>query len=444
MAKREDVVISFGGDDSRFQRVAKRVMATGEKIGNGFRSIGAFVGRSLPGAIAAAASAMAAFGRQTAAAADELAKTADKIGLNVEALQRFRYAGSTVGAGANTVDSALQRFSRRVGEAAQGTGVLFKEFQRLGIQLRDAQGNMRSTEAILADYADAVAGAESAQEQLRLSVAAFDIEGAILVNLLRQGAEGMAELTGAADDLGQVLDESTVRHLEAMNQAWSDWADNIWGKVKNTFAEAVVWLDKAAGNVRTLEDIEQKLADTTLKLAEAQEDLANKSGRNARASRNRVKALQAELKTLQDLYDAEMKRQRQIDASAAAEAPEAPRTGRGKGGKPKQTYLEANLADYRAYRAGEITREEWLKRERARNPFIGAESEYASEFQAPAGAPAAGTYPAEAVGKAIADSVEREINSRVLKPQVDPTLVGSASSIEWVVADQSDKEGTHP
>jgi hypothetical protein len=55
-------------------------------------------------------------------AADAIGKTADKIGVGVEALQELRFAAKASGVEQQTLDMALQRFTRRAAEAAQGTG----------------------------------------------------------------------------------------------------------------------------------------------------------------------------------------------------------------------------------------------------------------------------------------------------------------------------------
>jgi hypothetical protein len=55
-------------------------------------------------------------------AADAIGKTADKIGVGVEALQELRFAAKASGVEQQTLDMPLQRFTRRAAEAAQGTG----------------------------------------------------------------------------------------------------------------------------------------------------------------------------------------------------------------------------------------------------------------------------------------------------------------------------------
>lgn len=154
--------------------------------------------------------------------ADAIGKTADKVGVGVEALQELRYAAQQNGVEQRALDIGLQRFSRRLGEAAQGQGELRATLEQYGIAVRDVNGRIRSTEDVLKDYADAVQGAESKQEQLRLAFKGFDSEGAALVNLLRQGSGAFDEYGAAARRLGIVMDESLIRNAAVANDRLSD------------------------------------------------------------------------------------------------------------------------------------------------------------------------------------------------------------------------------
>src|ERR671918_1825208 len=79
-------------------------------------------------------------------AADAIGKTADKIGVGVEALQELRFAAKASGVEQQTLDMALQRFTRRAAEAAQGTGEAKDALAEIGIALRDQSGNLRRSE----------------------------------------------------------------------------------------------------------------------------------------------------------------------------------------------------------------------------------------------------------------------------------------------------------
>jgi hypothetical protein len=56
---------------------------------------------------------------------------------------------------------ALQRFTRRAAEATQGTGEAKNALAQMGIALRDQSGNLRRSEDLLSDVADAFARIET-------------------------------------------------------------------------------------------------------------------------------------------------------------------------------------------------------------------------------------------------------------------------------------------
>src|SRR5690606_32505320 len=119
----------------------------------------------------------------------------------------------------NTLDMALQRFTRRSAEAAQGTGAAKDALQVLGVQLRDSTGALRPTEALLSDVADAFTRIENPADRVRLAFKLFDSEGVVMVNMLRNGAAALEETRQQARDLGLVLEDDLLRNAEATNDS---------------------------------------------------------------------------------------------------------------------------------------------------------------------------------------------------------------------------------
>jgi len=209
---KKDVQIVISGKDMTAKAASSATLAM-KRLGTAAKAAGIAVAATG----AAAAAAFTKIAKDNIAAFDKLAKVSGKIGVSVESLSALAHAAELTGVSQDTLNMALQRFTRRVAEAAKGEGVLSKVMEELGIQLRDSNGEMRATTDILADYADAVQNAESDQERLRLAFKAFDSEGAALVNLLRNGSAGMRQLTNEAAKLGIVIDRSTAAKAEEFN-----------------------------------------------------------------------------------------------------------------------------------------------------------------------------------------------------------------------------------
>ena len=203
----EQVQRTFGTADRNSRKLNKSV----QQLERGFARIRS-VAVGMGSAIAAAFSVRAA--RQAIEFGDAIGKTADKLGITTTALQEYRAAAELSGVGTSALDMGLQRFTRRLGEAQQGTGVLVKVFEQYGIALSDANGNLKSAEVVLREYANVIGNTTNSSEQLALAFKAFDSEGAALVNMLRNGTEGLDELRKAAQDAGLILSDELVRKSE--------------------------------------------------------------------------------------------------------------------------------------------------------------------------------------------------------------------------------------
>jgi hypothetical protein len=215
--------------EARGQQATRRVNANMQSVSsNALKAAGGIkaFGASLAGAFAGgfAVGGLAQLPRLIRGVVGEVSKigkVADKVGLTTEALQELRYAADLSGVAANALDMGMQRFSRRIAEAAAGTGVLLPVLKANGIALRDNAGRMRPLNDLLNDYADLIKNAGSEQERLRLAFLAFDSEGAALVNTLKNGAAGLEKVRQEARDLGGVLEDDLVRQAEEVDDAFA-------------------------------------------------------------------------------------------------------------------------------------------------------------------------------------------------------------------------------
>lgn len=216
---------------------------------------------------------------------------ADKVGLTTEALQGLRYAAEQTNVPVTALDMGMQRFSRRVAEAAAGaTNDLAKVLEANNIQLHDQHGRLRDQVDILGDYADLIRNAGSEQDKLRLAFLAFDSEGAALVNTLRDGRDGMQEMMREAKDLGIVLSEDTVRAAQELDEEFN----KIISAMSSRFKAFVVSASKQAADLfsqvraltpalgasspagRTVSELQQARDEAASIVADIEDMIANK------------------------------------------------------------------------------------------------------------------------------------------------------------------------
>ena len=165
---------------------------------------------------------------------DNLGKTASKLGVGVEFLQKFRFAAEQSGVSVETADMALQRFSRRLGEAQKGTGELLPALKQLGITQKDLAG--LSPEQAFLKFADALALVEGESNKLSLVFKAVDSEGVSLINLIGEGSEAFLEFARQAEGMGFILSEDAVDGVENFSDELNKLITMIAGVVRQVVA----------------------------------------------------------------------------------------------------------------------------------------------------------------------------------------------------------------
>jgi|14BtaG_2_1085337.scaffolds.fasta_scaffold00094_47 hypothetical protein len=204
------------------------VISAVDKTSKGFKSVGAGLGRitkslfSMRTALVGVAGA-AGFGyliKSSLNATDNLSKVASKIGTTTEALSRLQYAAQISGVETNTLNMALQRFTRRAAEAAQGTGEAKNAIRELGLDARKLQ--QLPLDQQMLQLANAFEQVDTEADKLRIAFKLFDSEGAALVNTLALGSDGMEKLFGRAKSLGIVMSSEAALGAEKANDAFTD------------------------------------------------------------------------------------------------------------------------------------------------------------------------------------------------------------------------------
>lgn len=152
----------------------------------------------------------------------QLQDTSDKLGVSVEFLQEFRFAAEQVGVSSQTADMGLQRFIRRVQEASTGTGEAKDTLRALGIQLRDTNGQLKPTEQLIREVADAFANAEDKSLEVVRGFKLFDSEGLALINTLSKGSGELKRFADRADDLGIILNEQDTQTLKDLDDSFTE------------------------------------------------------------------------------------------------------------------------------------------------------------------------------------------------------------------------------
>lgn len=173
--------------------------------------------------------------------ADKLGKVSSKLGIATPELQKFQFAAEQSGIHSNTLNTALQRFTRRLEDAKKGVGPAKDAFDDMGLSFSNLDGTTKTAEQMFLEVADAMSGIDDQSKKVSLAFKLFDSEGVSLINMLQNGSGAIKEMGDQLEDFGGIIDDDAIKATERFNDAV-----NLTSKaVRVVFSESVLFLSDA-------------------------------------------------------------------------------------------------------------------------------------------------------------------------------------------------------
>lgn len=245
-----------------FERNATKVGSSMMKAGGIMTGVGVGIG--------AAAFGMA---KSTAEYGDEVWKTSQKVGIGVESWQKLAYAAKYSGVEQEALASGMNKFNKVVVAAASGSRAQVELFEDMGISMKDAQGNLRSTDDLFKDLAGAFAKMPDGAAKSDMAMKLLGKSGAELIPLLNSGAGGLESMGAEAERMGFVMGEGAAKASEQFNDNFDRVKDSAKGlsmqfgtalipmldslivKVTDTVSKVSSWIKENPGLVSTISKI---------------------------------------------------------------------------------------------------------------------------------------------------------------------------------------------
>lgn len=166
---------------------------------------------ALVGSLAGAAGLIFA-AQRTAAALDDSVKRADQLGISFARLQELRFVAARQGI--QNIDRALEAFTKRIGEAAQGTGEAQNALDALGLSAERLE-EIAPDQQLIA-IAEAFGSVESEARRNAIAADLASRANQDLARIFALSREEIEALIERARELGLVLDESAARRSEEL------------------------------------------------------------------------------------------------------------------------------------------------------------------------------------------------------------------------------------
>jgi len=148
---------------------------------------------------------------------DMLDDLQEKTGISVEKLSELRFAGEAVGTPFEVLAGGVGRLSKLMAEAASGNKEAAATFKALNVEVKNADGTLRSQDQVLGDLADRFASYSDGPEKAADAQRLFGKSGQEMIPLLNQGREGIEKLRLEAEQLGAIYSGSLAKDAADFN-----------------------------------------------------------------------------------------------------------------------------------------------------------------------------------------------------------------------------------
>lgn len=186
-----------------------------------------------------AAKEYAATAKEIAFANAEASESADALGLNVETYTALSAASRLVGADSMALSESIKFLNRNMADAVEGNKELRLEFVQMGVSVVDAAGNLRGSEDVFFDVADAIARMPDAAMRTRYAMDLMGRGAEDMLPFLSRGSVGIRQLMDEARRFGVVTSKNAAESGESFRHLKLDW-DLLWEGIEKRATEPAI------------------------------------------------------------------------------------------------------------------------------------------------------------------------------------------------------------
>lgn len=151
---------------------------------------------------------------------DEMLEASQKTGIGTKQLSALRLVAEQSGSSFDGLIGAQVKLSKSLFEAATKGGESAKVFKALGIDVKDAGGNVRNASEVFPEFAERISKMAAGTEKAALVVKVLGKNGAELIPTLNQGAAGFL-------NAAQAIEKFSVDIGDAGNKLGDEFNDQL-------------------------------------------------------------------------------------------------------------------------------------------------------------------------------------------------------------------------
>lgn len=186
--------------------------------------------RGLSAAAAGAVVALGGIALNAVRSADDLNTLSKQTGFSTDQLQEMSYAADLVDVSLDDITSAASRLKRNMSSTSKDVQ---SAFSQLGVSVRSANGQLRSSTDVFDDVIRALSQVENETERDTLAMQLLGKNADSLAGIIDDGGAALRQYSQDAQRMGLVLSKDTLNGLNAVN----DRLDQLKGQMKGVLAQ---------------------------------------------------------------------------------------------------------------------------------------------------------------------------------------------------------------
>ena len=207
---------------------------------------------AITAAIVKTEKALVSMTKEAASSADDLLTLSSVTGMTTKSIQELNYMADLTDVSMDRIKDSLKETTNKMQEAATGTGDAYEAYKKLGVEATNADGSLRSAQDVFYDTIDALGDMRNQTERDALAMDLMSESAQELNPLIELGSEKMQEYAKEAQDMGYVLDQSALKSLQAVDDAYSRLQKTQEGVKNQLSAEFAPYLEEFYGDVTTM------------------------------------------------------------------------------------------------------------------------------------------------------------------------------------------------
>jgi hypothetical protein len=180
-------------------------------------------------AIAGVSTALVAVAKSAASAGDQFQKMSLRLGISAQTLSEFAHVARISGSSIETVENGFRVLSARMLDVQQGLEESRRTFRNLGIEVENANGNLRAVEEVFMDSVEALNNLTSETEKTALAQELFGRAGTRLLPIVKSGKDGIQALREEAQTLGITFNQLEAEQSAAFEDALTRLKSSMTG-----------------------------------------------------------------------------------------------------------------------------------------------------------------------------------------------------------------------